>query len=85
MNVPELTEVGLAMSHASVLLLSVCSFTSEVIQLDFTSHPLRFCIKMLGTKGGVDSNPRHSCLCMKLIFPTVSVIMTLRGGGGLRA
>ena len=26
MNIPELTEVGLAMSHASVLLLSVCSF-----------------------------------------------------------
>ena len=46
MNIPELTEVGLAMSHASVLLLSVCSFTSEAIQLDFTSHPL-----CLGQKG----------------------------------
>ena len=42
MNIPELTEVGLAMSHASVLLLSVCSFTSEAIQLNFTSHPLCF-------------------------------------------
>ena len=52
MNIPELTEVVLAMSHASVLLLSVCSFTSEAFQLDFTSHPLCFCIKMLGTKGG---------------------------------
>ena len=33
------------MSHASVLLLSVCSFTSEVIQLDFTVTPSVFVSK----------------------------------------
>ena len=33
MNIPELTEVGLAMSHASVLLPSVCSFRSHSTRL----------------------------------------------------
>ena len=35
MNIPELTEVGLAMLHAISLLSA-----SEAIKLDFTNHPL---------------------------------------------
>ena len=52
MNIPELTEVGLAMSHASVLLLSVCSFTSEVIQYRLHQSPPLFLYQNARDKRG---------------------------------
>ena len=59
MNIPELTEVGLAMSHAISLLSA-----SEAIKLDFTNHPLCLYIKIQNSrdrsfteKGLGDSNP----------------------------